>query len=205
MGLFKKKKSSEKATSDMAGYRPDREWWPDLTAYRKAILLHNITLSEVDALIKEYAGLWKDDSQVVCDFLYTSLPDDEAWIYLEFPNFENAPHYINFWNYQDLLVWFSQKTDREFCLAIPRDQHAPLFLSTMDRNNPHGDSCVGIYADRDFYFEIPANLFEWGPVPTSAFDYMGFLRDTFQFDTRWIPKVSQCKWERTRITLTYSV
>lgn len=46
---------------------------------------------------------------------------------------------------------------------------------------------------------------EWWPVPTSAFDYMVFLRDTFQFDTRWIPKVSQCKWERTRITLTYSV
>lgn len=204
MGLLKKEKSDrQQLTPDMAGYRPKREWWPDLTAYRKAMLLHNITFDDMDALLKDYAMIWSDKKKVVCDFLYTALPDDEAWIYLEFPNFEGIPHYLNFWNYQDLLVWLSQKADREFCLAIPENQYQPLFLSTMDKQNPRGDSCVGIYADRDFYFEIPGEVFEWGPVPTSAFDYAGFLKGTYQFDTRWIPKVTQCEWKKTRITLTF--
>lgn len=181
--------------------RPDKEWWPDLTAYRKAILLHNITVNEVEILLKEYAAIWSGEQQIVCDFYYTSLPDNTAWIYLEFPNFENIPHYLNFWNYQNLLIWFSQKADKEFCLAIPQNQNAPLFLSTMDRENPYGDSCVGIYADRDFYFEIPANIFEWGRIPTSAFDFMGFLKETFQFETQWIPKVAGCAWKKTQIAL----
>lgn len=203
MGLFKKAKE-KKSTSDMAGYRPQKEWWPDLTAYRKAMLLHNITFEEMDALLKEYGEIASGKKMIPCEFYYTALPDDPSWVYLEFPNFENVPHYLNLWHYQNLLIWLSQKSDGEFCLAIPRDQYQPLFLSTVDRKNPYGDSCVGIYADRDFYFEVPGNVFEWGPVPTSAFDFVGFLKGTFQFDTQWIPKVSQCKWERTQIMLDVS-
>ncbi len=203
MELFKKEKN-KKPTLDMAGHRPDKEWWPDLTAYRKAILSHNITFDEMDALLKEYGEIWSGKETMVCDFFYTALPDDTSWIYLEFPNFKNVPHYLNLWHYQNLLIWLTQKTDKEFCLAIPQDQYQPLFLSTMDRKNSFGDSCVGIYADRDFYFEVPGNMFEWGPVPTSAFNFTGFLKGTFQFDTLWIPKVSQCKWEKTQITLTVS-
>ena len=75
---------------------------------------------------------------------------DALWIYLVFPNFENIPHPINFWNYQNLLAWFSQKIDKEFCFAIPE------------------------------------NILEWGPVPASAYDYEGFLKDRFQFEMKWI-------------------
>lgn len=203
MGLSKKKKKEEKLTPDMAGYRPDREWWPDLTAYRKAILLHNITFEEIDALLKEYATIWSDSKKVVCDFAYTSLPDDPSWVYLEFPNFEGIPHYHNFWNYQNLLIWLRQETDKEFCLAIPKNQYQPLFLSIADKENPCGSSCIGIYADRDFYFEVPENLFEWGPVPTSAFNYAGFLNGSLGFNTQWIPKVIQCEWKKTTVTLTF--
>ncbi len=188
----------------MEGYRPEKKWWPDLTAYRKAMLLHNITFQEMDALLKEYGEIASGKETIPCDFYYTALPDDPSWVYLEFPNFENAPHYLNLWHYQNLLIWLSQKSDKEFCLAIPRDQYQPLFLSTVDKKNSCGDSCVGIYADRDFYFEVPGDLFEWGPVPTSAFNFVAFLKGTFQFDTLWIPKVSQGKWERTQITLAIS-
>lgn len=186
----------------MAGYRPEREWWPDLTAYRKAILLHNISFREVDTLLKKYADLCSDKKQVVCDFFYASLPGDTTWVYLEFPNFQETPHYLNFWHYQNLLIWLSQKSDKEFCIAIPENQKSPLFLSMMDKKNPYGDSCVGIYADRDFYFEVPGNIFEWGPVSASSFDLVGFLKGRFQFDTQWIPEIVQCKWEKTQITLT---
>ena len=179
-----------------------QEWWPDLTAYRKAMLLHNITFDEIDMLLKEYAEISSDKKSIVCDFFYTCLPDDTSWVYLEFPNFENVPHYLNFWNYQNILDWLSQKTDKEFCLAIPKDQNNPLFLSTIDRENPRRDSCIGIYADRDFYFEIPGNIFEWGSIPTSPFNFVEFLKERFQFDTQWIPKVSQCEWTKTQITLS---
>ncbi len=193
-----------KLTPDMAGYRPEPAWWPDLTAYRKAVFLHNISFGDLDALLKEYAAIFSDKKRIVCDFYYTALPDDRTWTYLEFPNFENVPHYVNFRHYQNLLIWLSQKADREFCLAIPENQKYPLFLSTMDKKNPYGDSCMGIYADRDFYFEVPGDVFEWGPVPTSAFNYVAFLNQSYQFDTSWILKVSQCKWEKTQVTLTVS-
>lgn len=188
MGLFKKEKDESLA--------------PDLTAYRKAILLHNVTLIQLDTLIKEYGTLWKDKKEIACDFRYTALPDDPAWIYLEFPNFDGVPHGLNFWNYQNLMIWITQKSDKEFCLAIPFNQSEPLFLSTLDQNNPYGDSCVGIYADRDFYFNVPENLFEWGPVPDAPFDYTGFLSRAYQFDTQWIPKIAQSQWKKTQIILT---
>ncbi len=201
MGSIKKEDDNAKLTPDMAGYRPAREWWPDLTDYRKAILLHRITYAEVDALLKEYAAIAQSNNQITCDFYYTALPADTSWIYLEFPNFETAAHYQNFWTYQNLLLWMSEKADREFCLAIPQKQYQPLFLSTMDKENPYGDSCCGIYADRDFYFEVPGEIFEWGPVPTEAFDFAGFLKGAFQFDTRWIPDVAHCNREHTQVTL----
>lgn len=194
----------KKLTPDMAGYRPDKEWWPDLTEYRKAMLLHNISFKEIHELLKEYATLTTTKRKIICDFFYTSLPDNPQWIYLEFPTLESIPHYQSFWNYQDLLIWLSQKSDREFCLAIPKTPNMPLFLSTRDTQNPYGDSCVGVYASRDFYFYIPGNLFEWGPVPTSDFPLVTYLKESFSFDTLWIPKVSQCRWERTEITLSFS-
>lgn len=196
----KQKKEGKPLTPDMAGYRPDKNWWPDLTAYRKAILLHAVSFDDLDALLKEYAAIAVYEKQIVCDFLYTALPGDPAWVYLEFPGFAEWTHDRNLWHYADLLIWLSQKSDREFCLAIPENQNAPLFLSTVDRQNPRGDSCVGIYADRDFYFEIPADIFEWGPLPTEPFPYAAFLNGQFGFDTRWIPEVAHCEWRKTRVT-----
>lgn len=185
------------------GKRNSENFTPDLTAYRKAMLLHGITFDEIDALLKEYAELTADPKQVDCEFFYTSLPDDPSWVYAEFPNFEQVSYELTFWHYQNLLIWFSQKSDKEFCLAIPKDQSQPLFLSIMNRENQFGDSCIGIYADRDFCYTVPAESFEWGPVPTSPFNFAAFLQGRFQFDTRWIPKVSQCRWHSTKITLTF--
>ncbi|MDE6984657.1 MAG: hypothetical protein K2O99_09025 [Lachnospiraceae bacterium] len=203
MGVLNNQNNDKKLTPDMAGYRPDPQWWPDLTAYRKAILLHRITFDEIDALLKEYAQICADKNKVACDFCYTALPDDKDWIYVEFPTFENVPHYLSLWNYQNLMVWFSQKADRQFCLAVPMTFRQSLFLSIMDQKNPHGDSCMGIYEDRDFYFEIPGDVFEWGPVPTTPFNYRGFLKEAFAFDTQWIPKVDHCPWKKTQVVLNF--
>lgn len=190
--LFGRIKDNEQSTPDMAGGGTEQKKWPDLTACQKAILLHNITCAEVDALLSEYAEIYSDKKQIVCDFYCTPLPADTSWVYLVFSGFEYAPHQVSFWNYQNLMIWFSQKTDKEFCLAIPRNQKQPIFLSTMDRENPCGDSCTGIYAGRSFRFGIPENILEWESVPTSAYDYGGFLKDRFQFDIKWIYEINQC-------------
>jgi len=109
-----------KLTPDMAGYRPEPAWWPDLTAYRKAVFLHNISFGDLDALLKEYAAIFSDKKRIVCDFYYTALPDDRTWTYLEFPNFENVPHYVNFRHYKNLLIWLSQKRIGNFALQFLR-------------------------------------------------------------------------------------
>lgn len=202
--LFNRMEDYKKSAPNMTGYGPGPDGCPDLTACQKMILLHNITCAEVDAFLREYAEIYSDEKQMKCDFYYTPLSEDALWIYLVFPNFQNIPHHVNFWNYQNLLIWFSQKTDKEFCLAIPRNQNKLLFLSTTDRENPNGDSCIGIYADRFFRFAIPENILEWGPVPASAYDYEGFLKDRFQFEMKWIFEIPRCEWEKTQITIGIS-
>lgn len=189
---------------DEAGYRSSKAWWPDLTNYHKAILLQHTTFADIANLLQEYAQIWTDKHAVRCDFFYTTLPADKTWAYLAFPTIEGAPHYVNFWNYQNLLIWLTQKANKAFCLAMPHDQRQPLFLATPDSQNPYGDSCVGIYADRDFYFELPAEILEWGPVPTSAFDIAGFLQTAFQFDTHWLTQMAACHWHKSQIVLTFS-
>lgn len=206
MGLFKKSNKETADTGKDTAANQSGGWpeFPDLTDYRKAILLHNISFEDIKNLLEEYSNINSDKIKLTCDFFYTAIPDDESWVYLEFPNFDGIKPYTNFWCYEDLLIWLSAKSDKEFCLAIPRDQYAPLFLSTVDRQNPYGDSCMGIFAERDFYFNIPGNNFEWGPIPSAPFNIMGFLMGNFGFDTRWIPNVTKCKWEKTTVTMTFS-
>lgn len=136
-------------------------------------------------------------------FLKEILPEHEEWTYLEFPNFEGIPHYHSFWNYQNLVIWLTEKADRDFCLAIPMQPNAPLLLSEPDRTNPYGDSCKGIYADRQFVFEVPGEVLRWGAIPTAPFDYVGYLKKVFQFDAQWIPGVANSKWERVCVTMTF--
>jgi len=156
------RKKEDKKIELKSGNKYDHERWPDLTAYRKAIFLHGTTFAAIEDLLKKYAEIWADKRKIECSFAYALLPDNKEWIYLSFPNFEGIPHYENFWNYQNLMIWLSQKADREFCLAIPESQYQPLFLSIIDKKNTRGDSCCGIYADRDFYFQVSGNIFEWG-------------------------------------------
>lgn len=120
-------------TPDMAGYRPSREWWPDLTNHRKIMLLHGITTEQIDKLLKEYADICCDVKKVPAAFYYARLPEHPEWVCLEFPNFEKIHHAQNFETYQNLLLWVSDQSDREFCLALPEQQNGPLFFSTVDR------------------------------------------------------------------------
>lgn len=206
MKLFHlKKEETPKLTPDMAGYRPSKDWWPDLTDYRKGILLHNISLENVKKLLVEYASISKDKKEVVCEFYYAFLPGSTEWVYLELPNFKDVPHYCNFWTYQNIMIWLSDKSDREFCLAIPKNQRLPLFFSMMDKENPYGDSTIGIYASRSFGFSVPEEILEWGevPGPGQAFDYQGYLKEKFDFDTRQLADIVQCKWEKVELTLSF--
>lgn len=197
------KKDEKPLTPDMAGYRPSKDWWPDLTDYKKAILLHNISLEDVKKLLQEYASLYKDKKEAVGEFYYAFLPDSTEWVYLEFPTFKDIAHYNNFDTYQNIMIWLSDKSDKEFCLAIPKTQRLPLFFSMIDKENPWGDSTVGVYASRDFYFSVSQQVLEWGEVPTQDFDYRGYIKKVFGFNTDLLANINQCKWEKSELTLTF--
>ena len=190
-------------TPDMAGYRPAREWWPDLTNHRKIMLLHGITTEQIDKLLKEYADICCDVKKVPAAFYYAHLPEHPEWVCVEFPNFEKIHHAQNFETYQNLLLWVSDQSDREFCLALPEQQNGPLFFSTVDRKNPYRDSTVGIYADRDFYFTVPGGIFEWGPVPERGFPYAGYMQSVLGFDTKLLAETGRCAWEKTEVVLNF--
>lgn len=98
MGLFKKsnKEAANTGNDSAAGKSGGWPEFPDLTDYRKAILLHNISFADIKELLEEYANINSDKVKLVCDFFYTTMPDDESWVYLEFPNFEGIKAYTNF-------------------------------------------------------------------------------------------------------------
>ncbi len=89
---------------------------------------------------------------------------------------------LRLWNYQNLMIWLSQKSDREFCFAVPASPVFPLFVSMRDAKNPYGDSTMGVYCGRDFYFTVPGEILEWGPVPETGFDYAGSIKALFGFE-----------------------
>lgn len=196
-------KDTGRVTPDMAGYRPSREWWPDLTKHRKIMLLHGVRTEQIDKMLKEYADICCDVRKVPVAFYYAYVPDDPEWVCLEFPNMEKIHHAQNFETYQNLMIWMSDVSEGEFCLAIPEQQPGPLFFSTVDHKNPYGDSTVGIYADRDFYFTVPEEIFEWGPVPESAFPYAGYMQSAFGFDTKLLADLERCVWEKTEVVLNF--
>lgn len=206
MGFFRAEKKAEpkKLTPDMAGYRPSKDWWPDLTAYKRAIILQHISLTDVRALLEQYAAIALNPKTVPLSFSYATFPTQPDWVYLEYPYVSEMPHYRNFWHYQNLTLWLSQKAEQEFCLAIPQTPSAPLFLSKRDTQNPAGDSMAGIYADRDFYFIIPEEIFEWDTVPTSAFPYTSYLKEVYDFDTQLLLTIQQCTLQQSTILLTYA-
>lgn len=203
MGLFNKKKKQTELTPDMAGYRPPKDWWPDLTAYKKALLLHNISLDDIKTLLVEYASITNDAKKVICEFNYLLLPGSDGWVYLEFPDAKDVPHYRNFWSYQNLMIWLSQKSDREFCFAVPASPAFPLFVSMRDVKNPCGDSTMGIYGGRDFYFTVPGEVLEWGPVPETGFDYAGSIKSLFGFDLQLLSGEENRIWEKTVVTFSF--
>jgi len=203
MKQFDSKKEEAKLTPDMAGYRPSKDWWPDLTNYTKGILLHNISLENVKKLLGEYARLYAGKKEILCEFYYTFLPDNAEWLYLKFPNFKDMPHYYNFETYQNMMIWLSDKSDREFCLAIPNSQTLPLFFSMMDKENPYGDSTIGVYASRSFVFSVPQEILEWGKVPAREFDYWGYLQAKFNFHIKWLADMNEYKWEKEVFTLHF--
>lgn len=203
MGLFNKKNKASEVTPEFKK-NTDESQCPDLTEYKRAILLHNISLDDVTALIEEYSTIAAGQRMIMHEFHYAILPESTGWIYLEYTYSAEVPHYMEFYHYQNLTIWLSQKSDKEFCLAIPLNQYAPLFLSVRDTKNPYGDSMAGIYADRDFYFTIPSETFEWGPIPDSKFDYAGYLKTAYGFNTILLPNIKHCRWSECKVYLPFS-
>ena len=174
---------------------------PDLTEYQKLLLLKGATYAEISALLKEYAGIWRGEQKAVCSISCTALP--EKWVCLTVSGLEQLPPELSLWHYQNLLLWLSQKSQEEFCLALPHAPQQPLFFSRKDRRNYAGDSCVGIYADRNFYFEVPGSRIEWGPLPAAGFDYNGFLAHAIGFHIQWLAQAERPEEEKIPLVLPW--
>lgn len=176
---------------------------PNLTLYKKSIILHNIPLDIVKEQIKEYAGLYEDSVKKEYNFHMTTLPGNSEWVYVEFPYAEGITHYNNFWHYQNLMLWLSMKADMQFCLAFPDSQDSSLFLSQMDTSNSFGDTVIGIFEDRDFSFCVPGSIFKWISLPQTGFNGQEYLDKVFGFDMQLLSGLEECKWEDYKVILAF--
>ena len=179
----------------------DKKFIPDLTDYKRAILLYNTTIDAIKEDIKKYADICGGAIKAECKFYMAHIPGDDKWIYLEFPYTDGVAGHWNFYNYQNLMLWL-EDVSKKFCLAIPRNQKNPIFFSVADTKNTWGDSVMGIFKNRDFYFTVPGEKFTWQSGP-EEFDFHGYIKDMFGFDTKLLPDIVNYPWEELVVTLYF--
>ncbi|MGI6721164.1 MAG: hypothetical protein ACOX4I_01195 [Anaerovoracaceae bacterium] len=171
---------------------------PDLSNYKKAILVHGVALDAVKEMLRKYTYTKLADARCFHKFSYTTAPEAEGWVYLRYAYSPEMPHYYDFYFYQELMVWLSRGADRAFCLAASREKPRHVFLS-MRASHFLQLSTVGMFDERPFRY-IGDDLFDLGKRGIEGFDVEEYLKMSFGFELRHLPHRGQ-EWQLSEIAL----
>lgn len=178
------------------------EEWPDLQNYNKAILLHGVTMEETARMLEHYAR-YQNSRRVQEHVLrYTTAPQMAGWVYLKFNGSAVADPVVEFYYYQELMVWLGKVADVKFCLAVSRtagsDGRRDRFISEAD-DNPFMVSTQGILNGKLFSYGGTGILRIGEPVP-AEFSAEEYLQEHFSFDLSYLPQAEQ-SWTEFRLSL----
>lgn len=178
------------------------EEWPDLQDYNKAILLRGMTMENVEQMLNHYANYQRGKHGQEHVLRYTTAPPMAGWVYLKFNGSAMIDPVVEFYYYQELMVWMGKAADTAFCLAVARtpdpDGHRNRFVAEPD-DNPFMVSTQGILHGKAFSYGGAGVLRIGAPVP-AGFSLENYLQEHFSFDLSYLPQSEQA-WTVFRLDL----
>ena len=162
-----------------------REQCPDVTRHKKLICIYGVSRLQAEEKMQEYFEICTDSRKEHYSVKTQTLAMNSRWLCMELIADTSIGSNELFQEYENILLWLSDLSQRLFLLAIPRANDEILF-STVDTQNPAGDSCRGVYASREYYFSVPEEKLEWFAPKEGQFDYFGFIQYTFGFEVEWL-------------------
>ena len=171
MGLFDFFKKQNKSDS--------LDDFPDLSNYRIYLFLKGGDLDEVKAQMDEYHELYTTETAFSTQLFKLG---DTPWTYIVFTLLPNVAEISPIWDYLNILLWMSDKTEIAFAYAYSIQAGELPLLANRDYDNQSGDSCIGIANGKHFRAAIPEQEVAWGQSVSKQFDNSEYLRENYGVD-----------------------
>lgn len=153
--------------------------FPDLSDYRIYLFLKGGELNKVKAQMDEYHELYTTEAAFSTQLFKLG---DTSWTYIVFTLLPNVAEISPIWDYLNILLWMSDKTEVSFAYAYSMQAGKLPLLANRDYDNPFGDSCIGIANGKHFRAAIPEQEVVWEQRVSKQFDYSGYLRENYGVD-----------------------
>ena len=155
--------------------------FPDLKNYQIYLLLKGGELSEVKARMDEYHEIYITETAFSTQLYKLG---DTQWTYIAFTLLPEVSELSPIWDYFNILLWMSDKSESSFAYAFSRQKGELPIIAARDWNNQYGDSCIGIANGKNFHAAIPEQEVIWKQAVPGQFAYEAYLLEKYGVDIR---------------------
>ena len=134
--------------------------FPDLRKYTTRIYMRDITIPEIESLLREYGELYTDESGSI--ITKTDNVAGTFWNYIEFSQKTGKASNALFWDYLNILLWMTQRTHCLFGYAVSDKKTLLPVIAFPDSNDALGERCLGVMYKSHFSFAVPDHTVTWG-------------------------------------------
>ncbi|MBQ2802924.1 MAG: hypothetical protein IJF07_03400 [Lachnospiraceae bacterium] len=136
----------------------------DLRDYKKLIFVKGMTEEQLISAVNSYEEIASGGTcKVNVKVRYSQI--DENWTYMEYVYGESEEFdfdMMNFWHYQNLLLWLEGGSSSRFCFAYKNfTAYEDAFYSYPNTEDECGASVIGVFKEAEFYYEVPGFYLEW--------------------------------------------
>lgn len=142
--------------------------FPDLRKYVTRIYMRDITIPEIESLLREYGELYTDESGSI--ITKTDNVTGTFWNYIEFSQKTGRPGNALFWDYLNILLWMTQRTGCLFGYAVSGKNNLQPVIVFPNASDSLGETCVGVMYKSHFNFAVPDHTVTWGNNVAVDFD-----------------------------------
>ena len=156
--------------------------FPDLKNYRIFLFLKGGEIDDVKAQMDEYHELYITETAFSTNLFKLG---DTPWTYVVLTLLPEVAEISPIWDYFNILLWMSEKTEISFAYACSRQMGEPPVFAVRDDDNQYGDSCKGMANGKYFHAAIPEQEVTWEQSISKQFDYEGYIREKYGVDVKW--------------------
>lgn len=158
--------------------------FPDLRKYTTRIYMRDITIPEIESLLREYGELYTDESGSI--ITKTDNVSGTFWNYIEFSQKTGRAGNALFWDYLNILLWMTQRTNCLFGYAVSSKKNLMPVITFPKADDSLGETCVGVMYKSYFKFVVPDHTVTWGNNVAVDFDPEKYISSVVNEDVSGI-------------------